>query len=129
LRFRKDTLFDDIRGQWFWQRTAQGWQASVPEIRFDKGGGSERISDVRVTADAGRWAAQAQTVALNPFTVIMPLAKGQLPDVDAWLNRAGIQGQISAVTTSAAGAVQAMVMPSASNRSARRLAFRVSPGY
>jgi uncharacterized protein (TIGR02099 family) len=97
LRFRKDTLFDDIRGQWFWQRTAQGWQASVPEIRFDKGGGSERISDVRVTADAGRWAAQAQTVALNPFTVIMPLAKGQLPDVDAWLNRAGIQGQISAV--------------------------------
>ena len=69
----------------------------MPEIRFDKGGGSERISDVRVTADAGRWAAQAQAVALNPFTVIMPLAKGQLPDLDAWLNRAGIQGQISAV--------------------------------
>jgi uncharacterized protein YhdP len=97
LRLRKDNLFDDIRGQWFWQRTAVGWQASIPEIRFDKGGGSERIRDVRLMADSQRWAAQAQEVALNPFTVITPLAKGQLPDLDAWLNRAGIRGQISAV--------------------------------
>ena len=97
LRLGKETLFDDIRGEWFWQRTADGWQAAIPEIRFDKGGGSERIRDVRVAADAQRWAAQANEVALNPFTVITPLAKGQLPDLDAWLNRAGIRGQVSTV--------------------------------
>lgn len=97
LRLSKETLFDDVRGQWLWQRSVDGWQAFIPEIRFDKGGGSERIRDVRVIADSKRWAAQANEVALNPFTVITPLAKGQLPNLDAWLNRAGIRGQISAV--------------------------------
>ena len=97
----RETLYDRIEADWLWRRTRDGWQAQVPAVVFRKGRNSERMVNLRLAAAGGRWRAQADRIALQPLSTVLPLGAGRMPQLAEWSRRAGLYGTLSGV--SAAG--------------------------
>jgi uncharacterized protein (TIGR02099 family) len=93
--FTKHTIYKSIEAESIWQRSETGWNWYIPKIRFVSERGEEVVNDIRVHADQDDWIGQADSIALNPATVLMPLLKGQLPDITSWSQKAQIAGNLS----------------------------------
>ncbi len=91
---RNQVLYDNIDAQWLWQRKGQKMQLSIPSVQFRNGKSTMRVEGVHAVSDGTYWQAKIARADLNPITVLIPLAKGELPAVEDWLSQAAITGAI-----------------------------------
>lgn len=98
--FTKHTIYKKIEAESMWQRNAIGWDWYIPKISFVSERGEESINNIRVQANQLNWKGQADSIALNPATVLMPLLQGQLPDLNSWTQKAQATGQLSSLKAS-----------------------------
>lgn len=88
-------LFDTIAFDTYWRRSRNGWQFTIPEIRFSARNVKQNITGIRVQSERHIWRGQAEAVDIQPLAALNPAASTYLPAVQRFLRNARLKGELT----------------------------------